>query len=111
MPTRREGASAATSRAPSTRRKPRVGGPVRVWSECGVTVAVTDDPPQFIRFTTGHERVAPNDKPATVRRVEREIYEDCEKIVERRTKQLIKLVQAASTPSAGLPASRRSRRS
>ena len=110
MPTRREGASSSASRSPSTRNEPQVGRPVRVWSECGVTVAVSSDPPQFIRFTTGHERIAPDDDPATIRRVERQIYAACEKIVDRRVKTLVKLVQEASQPaiSSGTRSNRRS---
>lgn len=84
---------------------------MRVWSECGVTVAVSSDPPQFIRFTTGHERIAPDDDPATIRRTERAIYADCEKIVDKRVKALIKLVEAAGETPAISSSSRSSRRS
>lgn len=70
---------------------------MRVWSECGVTVCVDEETRQYVRFTTGHERIAPDDKPATIRKVEAAIYEECEEIVSRRVAKLSRLVRAVST--------------
>ncbi len=99
MPTRKEGnSSASESRTPASRVR-RTGKPVRVWAEAGVTVCVTEEPPQYIRFTTGHERIAPDDSPKTIRQVEQQIYEQCEEIVNKRVAKLMQLVKAASTGS------------
>lgn len=97
---RKEDASSNQPRTSSSRvQRIRDGGPVRVWSECGVTVCVDEQTRQFIRFTTGHERIAPDDKPATIRRVEQAIYEECETIVNKRVTMLSRLVRAAATGS------------
>jgi hypothetical protein len=82
-----------------------------VWSEASVTVCVTEEPPQFVKFTTGHERIAPNDKPATIRRVERLVYEQCEAIVDERVRRLAAIVQAAQVGDDPPPARKRRRRS
>ena len=76
----------AASRASSS-------GPVRVWSEASVTVAITQDPPQFAKFTHGFERMAPNDSPAAVKKVEAEIFAECERIIDLRIKKLRRLMR------------------
>lgn len=51
----------------STRgRKPQPDGTVRVWSEMGMTVQITDDPPQYVKFSVGHERLAPDASEETL---------------------------------------------
>lgn len=69
------------------------GGPVRVWSEASVTVAVTDDPPQFVKFTHGFERMSPSSSKADIVRTERLIFERCEEIVDRRVRRLARLIK------------------
>lgn len=68
---------------------------MRVWGEVSITVAVTDDPPQFIKVTHGHERLAKSDSEADILRAERQIHELASKVVERRAKQLRRLVHQA----------------
>jgi hypothetical protein len=72
----------------------RTPKPVRVWAEVGVTIAVTEDPPQFIRFSFGHEKIAPNDDQETIKRYEALVYETCEAVVERRIRRLKRLVRS-----------------
>lgn len=76
-----------------TGKEPKKDGPVRVWSECSVTVAISEDPPQFVKFTHGFERMAPNSKRTTITQVEDEIYRACEKIVEKRIKRLTRVIR------------------
>jgi hypothetical protein len=64
-----------------------LGESVRVWSEVGVTVAVTDDPPQFLRFTFGHERIAPSSTQTDIKKTEALVNEFNEFILEKRLKQ------------------------
>lgn len=66
-------------------------GPVRVWSECGVTVHLGDS--NFAKFTHGFERMAPNDSPAAVRKVEAQIFAECERIIDLRIKKLRRLMR------------------
>ena len=94
-------------RTPSSRVRNEASGPVRVWSEATVTICVTDDPPQFVKFTTGHERHAPNDKPETIARVEAQIFEQCEEIVNKRVKRLQRIVNAVHEPVAAKSGQRR----
>ncbi len=105
-----KGGTSPTSegRSASSRSRVKDNGPVRVWTECGVTVAVTDDPPQFIRFLTGAERVAPDSSQATRERVEAELYAELEATVEKRVRKMVRLVKAANTTS---PVTKRRRRS
>ena len=95
-------------RSGSSRSRTKEDGPVRVWAECGVTVAVTDDPPQFVRFLTGAERTAPDSSAATRERVEAELFAELEATVDKRVKKLVRLVKAANTTS---PVTGRKRRS
>lgn len=66
---------------------------VRVWCEAGVTLAVTDNPPQFVRFTVGMERMSPRGDADSVARTERALYRQCEKAVEARSRELVRLVR------------------
>lgn len=66
---------------------------MRSWSECSVTVAVSDDPPQFIKFTHGFEMMSPSDSTEDLRNTERHIYETCEKIVNERVRKLRRLMR------------------
>lgn len=95
MATRKDTSSTAgggrSTTAASSRRAQ--SGPVRVWSEASITVAITVDPNQYAKFTHGFERMAPNDSPATLRRVEREIFEECERIIDMRVKKLRRLIR------------------
>lgn len=75
--------------------KPNViiqGDVVRVWSEVGVTVAVTDDPPQFLRFLFGHERIAKNSTQEEIRRTANLIDEFNEGELERRLKKYVRIL-------------------
>lgn len=93
---KREGAGASAERSPASRvRRTPSSGPVRVWSEATVTICVTEEPPQFVKFTTGHERMAPDDNERTIAQTEKAIYDQCESIVAARVKDLTRLVRAA----------------
>lgn len=70
------------------------GGPVRVWSEAGVTLCVSMDPHQFVKFSFGHERWSPSDSAEDIARTERQVYEFCERTVNKRVSKLAKLVRA-----------------
>lgn len=70
--------------------KPQDG--VRVWSEVGITVAVTDDPPQFLKFSFGHERIAKNDSIEEIRKTARLIDEFNEAELDRRLAHYKKVV-------------------
>lgn len=67
---------------------------VRVWGEVGATVCVDPDNRNFIRFTFGHERIAPDDDPETLERYEALVYEYCEMKAEKRMRQLVRLTKA-----------------
>lgn len=81
-----------------------------MWNEVTVTLAVTENPPQFVKFTAGHERLAANDSEAELRRVDNEIYKFCEEVVDRRVAHLVRTVQAAEAREAAPPPRRRRRR-
>jgi len=66
---------------------------VRVWSEVGLTLAVTDDPPQFIRFAFGHERIAKSDSVEEIRKTAALVDEFNEAELERRIKKYKNLVR------------------
>lgn len=85
--------AARSTTAAASRRARKSGGPVRVWSEASVTVSVTDDPPQFIKFTHGFEAMSPSDSDEDLRRTERRIYETCEKIVDMRVRKLKRMMR------------------
>jgi hypothetical protein len=74
-------------------RTPRSDRAVRIYVEAGITMAVTDDPPQFVRFTFGQERIVPNDSEETIARYERIAYEACEAIVDRRVRRIARLIK------------------
>jgi hypothetical protein len=63
-----------------------------VWGEVSVTVAVTDDPPQFVKVVFGHERIAKNDSETEVLKTESQIHATNSKVVERRVEELRRLV-------------------
>lgn len=69
-------------------------GPVRVWADAGVTLCVSMDPHQFVKFSFGHERWSPSDTQEDIERTERQAYEFCERVVNRRVAKLAKLVRA-----------------
>lgn len=99
MSTRRRSTVAGASRSstPAARRQVEAGsrtsGPVRVWSSASVTVAVSDDPPQFVKFEHGFEMMSPNDTDAAIRRTEQKIYDTCEAVINRRLKKLRRLMR------------------
>jgi hypothetical protein len=61
-----------------------------------VTLCVTEDPPQFLKFTVGRETLC-NDSTAAATDAERLIYEWCERVVEKRVRGLQRLIAAAQT--------------
>lgn len=68
-----------------------LGDAVRCWSEVGVTISVTDDPPQFLRATFGHERIAKNSTQAEISRTFRLIDEANEAELEKRIRRYKKM--------------------
>lgn len=73
-----------------SRRRPKS---VRVWGEAGITLAVTSDPPQFVRVSFGHERIAPDDSEATIKRYEKMVNDYNEDVVERRARKLVRMIK------------------
>lgn len=72
-----------------------LGDSVRVWSEVGVTIAVTDEPPQFLRFTFGHERIAKSSSQADVVKAEALVDEFNEKILDKRLKKYRRMFRSS----------------
>lgn len=83
----------AKGRTPSSRRGLKRSTPVRVWSEASITVAVTSDPPQFVKFTHGFEMMSPSDTQEDIKKTELRIYKACEEIVDKRSRKLARLVR------------------
>lgn len=83
-------------RRSANRRNPKA---VRVWAEVGATLCIDPDNRQFIRFTFGHEKIAPNDEPETLRETEQEVYAFCNEVAEQRLSELAALARQVS----GLP--------
>lgn len=79
------------SAASSRRRKS-----VRVWGEVGLTVAITEDPPQYVKVLFGHERIAPNDDETTIKRYTRMVDSYNEAEVERQVEKYKRLALAVS---------------
>lgn len=73
-----------------------VGDSVRVWSEVGVTVAVTEDPPQFLRFTFGHERIAKNGSTEEIKRTAALVDEFNEAELERRLNKYRRILRRST---------------
>lgn len=71
-----------------------------------MTIAVTDDPPQFVKVTFGHERIAKSDSEAEVLKAERIINETCNKVVERRVGEFAQLVRRQMAGGEEPPARR-----
>lgn len=78
---------------PSSRRSLRKRTPVRVWSEASITVSVTSEPPQFIKFTHGFEMMSPSDTQEDIKRTEARIFKTCEEIVDKRARKLARIVR------------------
>lgn len=73
-----------------TNREPQA---VRVWGECGVTVQISENPSIFIKATFGHERVAPDDSLATLKRTRKLIDEFNQQVVEEQVEAQTRLAQ------------------
>jgi hypothetical protein len=69
-----------------------MGRRVRVWSETTVTLAVTQDPPQFVKYTFGSERMVPNNAKA-IADAERRIHEFNVEVVTARVQDYAELVE------------------
>jgi hypothetical protein len=74
-----------------------VGNSVRVWSEVGVTIAVTDDPPQFLRFSFGHERIAKSSSQEEIRKTAALVDEFNEAELDRRLAKYRRVVKRAGS--------------
>ena len=66
---------------------------VRVWGEAGITVAVSGDPPQFLKVMFGHERIAPSDSKVVLDKYEKLVNDYNEEVVERRAKRYRRLIR------------------
>lgn len=75
---------------PKTAKSKKKPKSVRVWQEIGLTINVTEDPPQFVRITFGHERISPDDSEASLKQTERKIHDFNEEILEKRVEQLLR---------------------
>lgn len=68
---------------------------VRVWGSVGITVCINEDTREFVKLEIGHERIAPDDKPETLKKYEAKINAFNERAVNRRMKALKKLFREA----------------
>lgn len=78
-------------RKTSSGRKRKKGNPAKVWSECGVTMPINDTT-AHIRFSFGFEKIAPDDSENAIKRVEKEIFELSEEVVQRRVVRLKRMI-------------------
>lgn len=67
--------------------------PPRIWAEAGVTVAVTDSPPQFVRFSFGMERTARGRSKDAIVREEELLFEFVTEVVASRVEELSSFVE------------------
>lgn len=67
-----------------------------MWGEVGVTVAITENPPQYVKVMFGHERIAPNDDATTLRRTRALVDEYNQEVVEEQVEKYKRLALAAS---------------
>lgn len=63
-----------------------------VWSEAGVTIAVTDSPPQFVRFSFGAEMQARGSSKKDLDEAEAKLFAYCEGVVAERSEELAEMV-------------------
>lgn len=47
----------------------------------------------FVKFTYGHERMSPSDSAADLRRTEALIHEENEKVLDKRLKQYVRMIE------------------
>lgn len=92
------------------RREETAGSTVRVWGEVSATVSVTDQPPQFVKVTVGHERIAQRGSDAEIRRVEKEIYELNEELLAVRVELAIRTLRQVEAGVSETPHQKRRRR-
>lgn len=70
---------------------------VRVYVEAGVTLCVSEDPPQYLKYTFGQERLAASDDAKSIAKAEALAFESCEAMIEKRTKKLSHLIRRVSS--------------
>jgi hypothetical protein len=76
-----------------------------------VTVAITENPPQYVKVMFGHERIAPNDDATTLKRVTALVDEYNQEVVEKQVQKYKRLALAASaTEEEDEPPPRNTRR-
>lgn len=68
--------------------------PAPVWSECGLTIPIGEDPYSYVKVSFGFEKLSPSDSMEDIERTERQIYRKCEEIVEKRARRLARLSKA-----------------
>lgn len=61
-------------------------GSLRVWGEVGVTICLTNDPPQFLRVLFGHERLTTGTTATALKNATAEIEEYNERQLQRHVK-------------------------
>src|SRR5687768_14819830 len=76
---------------PMERTRIRQPGGVRLYAEVGVTLQVAEF--HYLKFTYGQEMIAPNDDPATIKKLEDKLFKRCEAVVNRRAEQLRKAIE------------------
>jgi hypothetical protein len=62
--------------------------PIRVSVEFGVTIAVTQDPPQFARIYTSEEAWVYDPTPEKVRKERRRLMRECKRFVDREGRKM-----------------------
>lgn len=63
-----------------------------MWGEASITIAVTENPPQFVKVAFGHERTCRETEEA-ISRTERLIDKMNKEVVERRASELQRLIK------------------
>lgn len=80
-----------------TERSGRRGKPgpraCRVWAEVGMTLPVAGDPPTFIRYSFGHERISPTDSDKDIKATEELVHSMNEAVVEKRVKRYARMIR------------------
>ena len=75
------------SRTVKTTQAPKEDGRLRVWAEVGITIALTENPPQFLRVLFGHERLTSGPTQTALKEATAEIMEFNERELQKQVKR------------------------
>lgn len=86
-----EGSAARSRRLRS--RSADGGSGALVWSEASITVQISENPSSFIKFGHGFEMMSRDFTPEAIAATEKEIFEACEIVVNKRARKLKKILR------------------